>query len=484
MTDRVALNVLVIEDDADARANLRDLLELEGHRVELAASAAEALARSDWETLDLVILDRQLPDGRAEQLLPRLHARAPAAAVIIVTGYSDLQGAIAALREGASDYILKPLHFDALRASLLRVAERRALTRAKERSETALRQLLEAAECVILIAREDGELLYISPFGERLTGYELEAVRGRNCVELLGAAGSRQLLVEPFEATARGRPVQGFECPIVCRDGSVRTMLWNARRLPDHEGAPALMMVGQDITGLKLAQERAVQAERLAAIGQMVTGLAHESRNALQRSQACLEMLALKVRDCPGALDLIARLQAAQDHLNHLFEDVRGYAAPVRLIRSTIRVDESWREAWAQLEAMRRTRPGRLIERVEGVDLVCRADAFRLAQVFRNLFENALAAGRPPVTVVVEASEAVLDGQAAVQVVVSDDGPGFDRAIRERLFEPFFTTKTKGTGLGLPIARRIVEAHGGTMEVADRESPGAAFVITLPREAP
>ena len=78
-------------------------------------------------------------------------------------------------------------------------------------------------------------------------------------------------------------------------------MLRNVRCLPDYDGSPALLIVGHDITELKAAQERALQSERLAAIGQMVAGLAHESRNALQRSQACLEMLALQLEDRPAA---------------------------------------------------------------------------------------------------------------------------------------------------------------------------------------
>src|SRR5271165_4957489 len=94
---------------------------------------------------------------------------------------------------------------------------------------------------------------------------------------------------------------------------------------------PAILTIGQDITYLKQAQQQALQAERLAAIGQMVAGLAHESRNALHRSQVCLEMLALEVEDRPEALNLIARLQMAQDDLYHLFEDVRSYAAPIHL---------------------------------------------------------------------------------------------------------------------------------------------------------
>ncbi|MBV8232393.1 MAG: response regulator, partial [Planctomycetaceae bacterium] len=149
------MDILVIEDDADALINLRDILELDDYRVATATTAAEALNRDDWSRFAAIILDRQLPDASADVLLPMLRAAAPEAAVIVVTGYSDLQGAIAALRQGAADYILKPLNIEALRASLARITERRRLSLAKERSEAAFRHLVEAAECMIVILRPD-----------------------------------------------------------------------------------------------------------------------------------------------------------------------------------------------------------------------------------------------------------------------------------------------------------------------------------------
>src|SRR5207248_7685118 len=130
----------------------------------------------------------------------------------------------------------------------------------------------------------------------------------------------------------------------------------NAQRLPDYEGGPAVLAVGQDITGLKQSQERALQAERLAAIGQMMAGLAHESGNALARSQACLEMLELEVQDRPEALDLVGRVQKAQDHLRQLYEEVRGYAAPLRLDREVWEISGVWRQAWTNLAMQRQGR--------------------------------------------------------------------------------------------------------------------------------
>jgi signal transduction histidine kinase len=249
-------------------------------------------------------------------------------------------------------------------------------------------------------------------------------------------------------------------------------------------GEELVLVVGSDITEMQEAQQRAVQSERLAAIGEMVAGLAHESRNALQRGQACLEMLALQVRDRPEALGLIARLQRAQDDLHHLYEDVRGYAAPLRLERHRCDLTAIWREAWANLETQRAGRAASLREGLREPEIPCSADPFRLGQVFHNILENALAACRDPVRVEVVCSATTLDGRPAVRVAVRDNGPGLNAEQRRHVFDPFYTTKTKGTGLGMAIAKRIIDAHGGQIAVGNVAGPGAEILITLPRDVP
>jgi two-component system sensor kinase FixL len=215
-----------------------------------------------------------------------------------------------------------------------------------------------------------------------------------------------------------------------------------------------------------------------------MAGLAHESGNALARSQACLEMLALEVQDRPEALDLIQRIQKAQDHLRQLYEEVRGYAAPVRLERELWDVRAIWRQAWANLAVQRKGRDAELCEETAGVDPCCAVDHFRLEQVFRNMFENSLAACRDPVRLTAACSGADLGDRPALQVVVRDNGPGLSAEQRQRIFDPFYTTKTKGTGLGMAIAKRIVEAHGGLIAVGPGAGPGAELHIILPRDVP
>ncbi len=231
---------------------------------------------------------------------------------------------------------------------------------------------------------------------------------------------------------------------------------------------------------LRESQQRALQAERLAAIGQTVAALAHEGRNALQRADGCLLRLDLRLGDRPGERDLVGRARAALADLEHLFDDVRNYAAPLRLDRQACDLRALWRAAWEQVAGQRPGRDARLEEVPGGPEPVCEGDPFRLGQVFTNLFANALDACPGPARVAVSWREADLGGRPALAVTVADNGPGFTPEQRQRALEPFYTTKAKGTGLGLAIAGRVVEAHGGSIALGGGDG-GARVTLTLPR---
>jgi signal transduction histidine kinase len=189
-------------------------------------------------------------------------------------------------------------------------------------------------------------------------------------------------------------------------------------------------------------------------------------------------MLALRVKDRPEVLELVAGAQEAQDDLHRLYEEVRGYAAPIVLDRRPCRLRDVLHEAWDRLGPNRCGRDAVLRERGDPA-ASCLGDRFRLAQVFRNILENSLAACRDPVAIDVDWSATEVKGRPAVHVAVRDNGPGLSAEQRQNLFEPFYTTKTQGTGLGLAIARRIVEAHDGLIQVDPDGGPGASILITL-----
>jgi PAS domain S-box-containing protein len=471
------LNILVVEDDPDSCENLRDILELEEHLVHIAHTGQQALSHPELAEVSLILLDWKLPDTTALEILSRLRSAAPQADIMIVTGHGDLNHAVEALREGAIDYLLKPINPEVLRKSIQRLTRERNLTEEKARSEEMFRNLVQAAPCLIVILERDLTIRYCSPFAQRLTGYNASEVQGRNFAELFLPEAQRAVAeAVANDVIARGS-IEGRRTEIRCRDGSARWIMWNAQQLMNRVDGGQILAVGQDITDHLRATEKLIQSERLAAIGEAMTGLAHESRNALQRSQAFLDLLMADVASMPTTLKLVGRIQESQAYLHRLYEEVRQFAAPIRIDASNCSIPNLLQETWESLDIARTHRQA--IFRLGDCERapLARTDRFLLQQVFRNIFENSLAACPDPVEIWANCEEITSHGRSHLRVSIRDNGPGLSAEQREHLFDAFFTTKTRGTGLGLTICKRIVEAHGGTLSVGS--GPGAELVLTI-----
>lgn len=455
--------IFVVDDDRDTRSNLRDILEMEGYTVADAASARELFALPAWDQVSVILLDRKLPDGEPDVILPQLLHRAPQASVMMVTGYADVDSAVSALRHGAADYIIKPINPAALLASVRREVSHQS-------SQRQLHALFENALSGLLIFNSQGIIINANPAACHMLRMEPEKLLGRTVNSLVATTEDD----EPPQDFVRPQSAYG-EVQLRRGDGSVI----EAERQTMLNYSPGLSALSlRDVTERKQSERRALQAERLAAIGETMTALVHESRNALQRSSACLEMLALEVEDRPGALDLVRRTQRAQNQLRDLYEEVRQWAAPVNLLRERTNLASVWREAWQQ--AMHPF-AGRQLELRETIacEPVCRVDASKLNQVFRNIFENAIEASPSPGVIELHCNSCSDAAKGELHISILDHGPGLTLEQRNRIFEPFFTTKAKGTGLGMAIAKRIIMAHHGHIAV---DSPdGARIAITLPR---
>jgi two-component system sensor kinase FixL len=457
--------VLVVDDDEDTRLNLIDLLELDGYRVEGAGSARELLARTQWDDVALVLLDRKLPDGSPQQLIPQILEHAPQAAIIVVTGYVDIDGAIAALRSGAADYILKPVHPDALRASIERVLERR-------RAEQRYRSLFDNSLDGLLMLDDEGRIVTANPAACAIL-HQDEAALLSGGLELLQIRVGETSRPATWSDFLRERTNVG-ECELLRSDGVRVDVEYRAVT----GFAPHLNLISlHDVTDRKKAEQRARQSERLAAIGETMAALVHESRNALQRSKASLEMLLLEVEDRPEAVKLVARAQKAQEDLHRLYEEVRQWAAPLNLRREVCNLRDLWKEVWCLIKQAHPARDARLVEEVSCDHLVSVVDQFLIAQVFRNVFENALEVSPPGSAVTVRCSNGAAGDE--ILITIQDQGPGLSAEQQRRIFEPFFTTKTKGTGLGMAIAQRIVQSHRGSITASSPQ--GARIEIKLPR---
>ena len=364
-------------------------------------------------------------------------------------------------------------------------AERLRLEAVLHQERELSQGLLEHARVIILVLDRDGCIVRFNRFTTELTGHRLDAMRGRCWFECFLPPEEHHTAREQLERMFRYEETSEGIQAILTADGSRRQISWANKVLRDRDGGPiGLLAIGQDITELQQSQERALQAERLAAIGRTSAGLAHESRNALQRIQASSEVLELEVEQNARALEYVRRIQKAGGHLSRLLEELRGYAAEIKLDLAESSLASAWREAWRLLEPQWTGRDVRLIESGPEIDLRLPIDHFRIVQVFRNIMENSLAACGEEVRITVAWDEIEQDGARCVEVRIGDNGPGMDGEQAARIFEPFFTTKSKGTGLGMALAQRFVEAHGGTIAVGRSSSGGAELVISLPRRVP
>lgn len=342
--------------------------------------------------------------------------------------------------------------------------------------------LLAKAQAAIVVLDLQGRVVRFNPYTEALGGYSLEQVQGEDWFERFLLPEDQPRIRQVFRQTVIEGETTGVTCTLVTRSGEHRRLSWSNQVLKDAAGeSVAVLAVGHDITELEQAQQKALQAQRLATIGQMAAALAHEGRNALQRIQANTETLELELEERPGTLELVTRIQHAQEDLRRLFDEIRGFAAPVNLDRSECSLVSVWREAWDLLTPQRKGRRATLKDDVGPIDSTCNIDRFRVVQVFRNLLENSLAACSDPVEIHIQCEAAEIAGEPAIRVTVLDNGPGIPPEHGHRVFEPFFSTKTKGIGLGMAIARRTVEAHGGTIEVGDSCPTGARIIVTLPK---
>ena len=349
-----------------------------------------------------------------------------------------------------------------------------------------LRAILDTAVEAIITIDERGVCESINAAGEAMFGYSADEVIGSNVSMLMPSpyreehatyladylkSGERKIIGIGREVV--GRRKSGDEFPIHLAVSEVRL---EQRRL----------FTGfiQDVTDRKEAERRLVQNERLAVLGEAMARLAHESRNSLQRIQIAVETARLASENGGPLTEQLTAIEKASDGLDALLEEVRNYAAPLQLNKTECSLPAIWREAWQATSAVRAGRAVKLTESLDNDDLPCRLDRFRLGQVFRNLYENSLAACSDPVEISIRASEqhpSSADGPPHWDVVYCDNGPGMTAEQAARVFEPFYTTRTRGTGLGMAIAHRIMEAHGGSISVTPPRGSGAEFRIRIPQ---
>ncbi len=233
---------------------------------------------------------------------------------------------------------------------------------------------------------------------------------------------------------------------------------------------------------LHVKNEALRRSERLAALGEMAAGLAHEIRNPLGGIALYASMLEQALADRPAEQSSATRISFGVRTLDRLVSEILEFAQEDRLEFQACRLGVvlSGAEEAAMPWAAEHDVTVSIAPEARNIDLVCDVGCMR--QVMINLMMNAVQAVDSGGTVQVAANH--LSDGTGLEIEVLDDGPGITAELAGRIFNPFFTTKSSGTGLGLAIAHRIVEAHGGTVRAMNRNEGGARFVVRLPATSP
>lgn len=323
-------------------------------------------------------------------------------------------------------------------------------------------------------------------------GYAAEDVLGRSLREAMpGATALADVIQSTLQRYNRApdrhppgqrSPAHGIkhsqhELDVLHKDGSSLPLAVSASPLRDNSGTvTGIVCLFEDLSGARALEVERRRLDRLAALGEMSAVVAHEIRNPVAGIAAGVEYLSRGIPDGSARKEDVAMILGEIDRINRILEDILSVARPFQLKLSTEAVPDIMEHVLHRHQRSLENKAIRVIRRYAPTLPLARADRERMEQALTNLVLNAVEAMSTGGIL----SIGLGTRQRWLTITISDTGPGIPPDVQRRIFEPFFTTKARGTGLGLAVARRVIEEHGGSIEIASELGKGTTFTIQLP----
>ncbi|MEM3627941.1 MAG: PAS domain S-box protein [Candidatus Bathyarchaeia archaeon] len=382
---------------------------------------------------------------------------------------------------------------------IMDVTERRKMEERLKESEERLKRLIEYAPDAIYINDLQGRFIDGNKQAEALIGYKKEELIGKSFFE--SGIFPREYLPKIKAAIAknmRGEKYGPEEFELIRKDGEricvevssfpvssggkievigiVRniTERKQLQRKLEEYAQHLEELVEQRTKALKEAQEQLIKAERLAAIGQVAAMVGHDLRNPLTSINSAVYYLKSKLAACTNKkiIDMLKLIEESVFHANSIIADLMEYSREIKLELIEITPKALAQKALSIVH---------IPEKIQVADLTRDSpkmivDVEKMTRVFVNIVKNAIDAMPNGGKLTITSSEA----NGNVEISFSDTGKGITKEVMDKIWTPFFTTKSIGMGLGLPICKRIVEAHGGKISVKSAVNEGTIFTVTIP----
>lgn len=484
--------MLVVDDDVAILEVLEMRLYSMGFDVTATSDADEAILGTQHTRFDLALLDLRMEPMDGIHLMEQLHLHQPRLPVLIMTAHGTIETAVEAVQRGAFDYLTKPFVRDELRGKIGRALAARRWARDRERllfvGETlassgvmgrildavaqAALETIDAERCVVFQLTE-GRLVPMASTGTPPTSWSA----------LESAASLAMSKGAPTTTTGADGQVL-VAAPLVVERGPAGALVIEApaRVEPTDDDLDLLALFSaQAAVAMRNTHELSrLRSGALAALGRMATQVAHELKNPL----AGLRLYAhhLEQRLTAGgdgdSAGLARKISSTVDHLGAVVSEITAFGRPPELHRVSTALHQLLDECLTFARARCTTEDVEIERHYDASCPQVRIDARELRKAFLNLLLNGLEALGPSGRLSVSTRYAAESG--TVTVLIEDTGAGMSDETLARAFDLFFTTKPEGTGLGMALARSVIDLHGGALDIQSALGRGTRVRVRLP----
>jgi len=351
-----------------------------------------------------------------------------------------------------------------------------------DRLDLLHRSIIESVDTGILTVNLEGHIRSFNRAAEEISGFTFGEVFDRSVEEIFPGVSD---VLSPAGSEERKRQRKRLEILVRKKSGADMVLGISDSPLVEQGVKIGSILIFQDLTPFKEMEREGEKNKQLAFIGQMAAGLAHELRTPLQSLSGSIQILRRDLRLAPSDERLMQVILRAKDQMEGLVRNFLLMARSNLGRRAATDVGELVKDVIESLAVGSEWNSRVELREDLGQDLWVMGDPAELRQVLWNLMINAIQSMPEGGTLSVTARPDGDNGEArAVRVEIGDTGPGIDPVHIEKIWEPFYTTREKGSGLGLAIVRRIVESHGGAVEVQSEAMRGSRFRVRLPRHVP